>query len=74
MLRMMFVFLMMINCAFAQAPAEMLDEKLNKTHTLSANFTQETLNAKTNSPRLTGKIVIQRPGKFRWEVAAPENN
>ena len=72
MLRIMFVFLMMTTCAFAQSPAEMLDEKLNKTHTLAANFTQETLSAKTNSPRLTGKIVLKRPGQFRWEVIAPE--
>lgn len=72
LLRIIFILFLSINCALAQSPVERLDEKLNKTDALSANFTQETLNARMNSARLTGKIILQRPGKFRWEVLPPE--
>lgn len=72
LLRIIGLFFILINCVWAQSPSAMLDETLNKTHTLVADFTQETINARMNTPLLSGKIVLMRPGQFRWEVIAPE--
>jgi outer membrane lipoprotein carrier protein len=55
--------------AFADA-SQNLTTILNSTHTMQANFTQLT-GTQSNSIRTTGKMSLERPGKFRWEIISP---
>jgi outer membrane lipoprotein carrier protein len=55
--------------AFANA-AQNLTAILNSTHTMQANFIQITGTA-GNQMRTTGKMYLERPGKFRWEIISP---
>lgn len=57
----------------SQAVAEdQLSHLLNNLHTSRANFTQTVMSAKGQIlQQVSGKMTIQRPGHFRWEVMRP---
>ena len=55
--------------AEAAAPATVLDTYLANLKTLRAEFSQVVVDGRGGEvQRATGKFVIQRPGKFRWEL------
>ena len=55
--------------AVSAAPATVLDTYLANLKTLRAEFSQVVTDGRGNEvQRATGKFVIQRPGKFRWEL------
>ena len=55
--------------AEAAAPATVLDTYLANLKTLRAEFSQVVVDGRGSEvQRATGKFVIQRPGKFRWEL------
>ena len=58
-------------CALAAGPAAtVLDKYFDGLQTLRAQFTQSVKDAKGKSLDTTsGTLVVQRPGKFRWEVS-----
>jgi len=65
-------------CGFAvvaqAAPATVLDRFLSDLDTLRAEFTQVVTDGRGDEvQRARGSFVIQRPGKFRWELT-PEGN
>lgn len=57
---------------FAATPAQQLSHLLSSYHTLTANFVQ-TLNGSTaHGSTTSGRMALQHPGKFRWEVEKPQ--
>lgn len=55
--------------AVVAAPGTVLDSYLADLETLRAEFSQVVTDGRGNEvQRATGKFVIQRPGKFRWEL------
>ena len=58
-------------CAFAaEQAATPLDKYFDGLQTLRAQFTQSVKDAKGKAIDTTaGTLVVQRPGKFRWEVS-----
>lgn len=56
----------------AHAEGEAVLKTLFSYKTLKADFTQEILDQSRNvQQRMSGRLVIQRPGKFRWNYQAP---
>jgi outer membrane lipoprotein carrier protein len=54
------------------ADAERVNAYLRGLTTLQSNFTQVTFNAdRTRMMEARGTFYVQRPGRFRWEYAAP---
>ena len=54
----------------AESPPTTLDKYFDGLQTLRASFTQSVKDAKGKSLDSTsGTLVVQRPGKFRWEVS-----
>ncbi len=52
--------------------AQSLIELLNPIQSLQANFTQTILDNQGKAiQRSEGKVSLQRPGQFRWEVVSP---
>jgi outer membrane lipoprotein carrier protein len=53
-------------------PLLMLNQLLGQTETMRADFS-ETIADKNNKPlqKAVGKMALERPGKFRWEVLKP---
>lgn len=67
-------FLSLLFCLISsQALAEdPLSHLLNNLHASRANFTQTVMNSKGQIlQQVSGKMTIQRPGHFRWEVMRP---
>lgn len=51
---------------------DQLSQLLNNLQTYRANFTQTVMNSRGQIlQQLSGKMAIQRPGRFRWEVMQP---
>lgn len=64
-------FIIMPN-AFANTEVNSLNQLLQNFHSMQANFTQTISDANGNSSnQQTGKVVIMKPGKFRWQVISP---
>lgn len=56
----------------AQAEGEAVLKALFSYKTMKADFTQEILDQNRNvQQQMRGRLVIQRPGKFRWNYQAP---
>jgi outer membrane lipoprotein carrier protein len=56
--------------AAADSAGNALDRFLGGLDTLSANFTQSVKDSRGESAGAgTGKLIVQRPGRFRWEYA-----
>ncbi|WP_395497768.1 outer membrane lipoprotein chaperone LolA [Rickettsiella endosymbiont of Litargus connexus] len=67
-------FLTLILCLVTnQVLAEdQLSQLLNNLQTFRADFTQTVMNARGQVlQQVSGKMTIQRPGRFRWEVIRP---
>jgi len=56
---------------FSQTPAELVQAKLNAVHTLTANFSQVVKAKKKEVSSSSGKMALERPGRFRWETRDP---
>ena len=68
-----FIVLLIVQLsAYARTPAQDLSQLLSFIQTLQADFTQ-TIN--DNKGRQTeqsvGRMALERPGKFRWNVTKP---
>ncbi len=58
--------------ALAQTPSSELDTVLQNLHSMTANFSQVTTDSSGRVlQRTTGKMALQRPGKFRWQTLTP---
>jgi outer membrane lipoprotein carrier protein len=54
------------------APSDELAQLLNSVRSMKANFTQLTYNNKGKvTQRAYGRMAMQRPGRFRWDVTKP---
>jgi outer membrane lipoprotein carrier protein len=67
------LFTMVLACVLAPrvfgATSTALDAYLGGVRTLRAEFTQQVTDGRgTEVQRANGSLVIQRPGKFRWEL------
>lgn len=71
------IFLFSISCffigvIFAQSAEKELNRKLSQFHTMTADFHQIIRDVKgTILQESSGKMAIQRPGKFLWDVQKP---
>lgn len=67
-----FIVVLFCTSAFAQSDADELAKLLGQYRTYKANFVQATYYANNLRPqKSTGRLYMQRPGKFRWEVDKP---
>jgi len=78
MIRKLTIFLLCIlvsSLGFASSStAEDLAQLLASYKTFQANFIQLTYMGNSSSPRKTvGRVMMMRPGKFRWETKKPIN-
>ncbi|MBN1684129.1 MAG: outer membrane lipoprotein chaperone LolA [Gammaproteobacteria bacterium] len=73
LLRFFFIgFILFTQILLAQTPAQGLQHYLSQFQTLSANFSQTVINPdRVVLQKSQGNLVIQRPGKFRWETRQP---
>lgn len=51
--------------------AQDLNQLLQNLHSMEANFTQTTHAGKGKVTRTTGKMYMQKPGRFRWDIKKP---
>jgi len=66
-----FSFFLMSSSVLAQDSQDLL-EVLSPIHSLQANFVQVILDAKGKPlQKSEGKVQLQRPGQFRWDVKRP---
>ncbi|HSW69976.1 MAG TPA: outer membrane lipoprotein chaperone LolA [Gammaproteobacteria bacterium] len=62
----------LFSCAYAISDTETLTHLLNTIRSMQADFTQTVTDTKGKIlNRSDGKMSLERPGKFRWEVARP---
>jgi len=67
-----FLNLFLISRVYAAADNQTLNNLLNTTHTMRANFTQKILDNYGRTVLTSqGTMALERPGKFRWEVVKP---
>ncbi|MDD4893010.1 MAG: outer membrane lipoprotein chaperone LolA, partial [Candidatus Rickettsiella isopodorum] len=67
-------FLTLILCLVTNQvlAGDQLSQLLNNLQTFRADFTQTVMNARGQVlQQVSGKMTIQRPGRFRWEVIRP---
>ena len=65
------LFTLITSFAFA-APADDLASRLNAVQTMRANFTQVVYDNRNKAVMKSyGRMSMQRPGRFRWEVIKP---
>lgn len=57
--------------AFAEMPADTLEQLLQNTRTYQADFTQTVLDNSQIVQQGAGQFLLQRPGKFRWDIKTP---
>ena len=65
------VMLWLAGTASAEDVGGQLESRLNAAKTLKAQFTQVVRADRREISRSKGTMALQRPGKFRWSVAAP---
>jgi outer membrane lipoprotein carrier protein len=70
-------FLIIWHSSLATTPtaADELAQLLNNIHTMQATFTQSLINERGTriGTKTIGKLLLERPGKFRWEITEPNN-
>ncbi|MCK4870586.1 MAG: outer membrane lipoprotein chaperone LolA [Gammaproteobacteria bacterium] len=67
-----FIILIIPVVSFAITPAARLGELLSGIHSMQADFVQMIASANAVSgQRTVGKMLLLRPGKFRWEIVKP---
>jgi outer membrane lipoprotein carrier protein len=59
--------------ALTQTPTEQLDSLLSSFKTMNANFQQTAIVKKGANKTSSGRMALQRPGKFRWEITSPNH-
>lgn len=70
--RLYFFMLMSVwHAAFSLTAAQDLTQKLNAIRALSADFSQMVTAHQRSISTSTGHMMIQRPGRFRWETKSP---
>lgn len=58
--------------AHAGVAKDKLENFYDNVKSMSASFMQVTLDTRFNNPQeSTGRLVMQRPGKFRWDYKSP---
>lgn len=71
-LRYFIAFVMLIVVSSVHAEASDLSTLLNTVKSMQANFTQIIYDGRGKSIQKTyGRMALQRPGRFRWEVTKP---
>lgn len=72
-LSLLFVLPILLPCSLqAQSANRALQQQLNTMHSLSANFTQRIYDQNSKPlDRSQGKLVIERPNRFLWQVVQP---
>lgn len=61
-----------LSVAHAASPSTDLTSLLNSIQSMKANFTQTVYNKKGKATQKSyGRMTMQRPGKFRWDVTKP---
>lgn len=66
------VIITFISAATFAAPVDDLSAQLTSVRTMRANFTQTVFDNRGKAVQQSrGKMSLERPGKFRWEVIAP---
>lgn len=66
------IFLFTTTSLFAASSSAALSELLNSVQSMQANFTQTIKDTHGKKGQAsTGKMALQRPGKFRWEIIKP---
>lgn len=73
MIKLMTALFVTLMTSFAYAtPATDLSSLLNSIHTMKANFTQTIYDNNGKAiQKASGKMALERPGKFRWETKQP---
>jgi outer membrane lipoprotein carrier protein len=60
------------NVTHAGVATDKLKRFYNDVQSMSASFSQVTMDTRFNNPsESTGRLVMQRPGKFRWDYKSP---
>lgn len=68
----LFFMVFHVNTFAATAPADDLTQLLKNIQTIQANFNQVITDKKAKElQRSSGQMLMQRPGKFRWEIKKP---
>jgi outer membrane lipoprotein carrier protein len=61
-----------LSAAHAASPSEDLTSLLNSIQSMKANFSQTVYNKRGKATQKSyGRMAMQRPGKFRWDVTKP---
>lgn len=64
--------LVSVQPAWADSGRQRLEQFYQKVHTLRADFTQQVYNSRSELvQQSSGRVLIQQPGHFRWDYAAP---
>lgn len=58
--------------AFSNAAVDALDKQLSQTQSFQAHFVQSTQSKQFGNQITEGEMMLQRPGKFRWEITKPD--
>ncbi len=67
------VFISMFQIAQAQTDSELLQQKLSKFTTISADFAQQVMSPEGQVIQESwGTLTISRPGNFHWQVTKPD--
>lgn len=69
----MFFMWLITFSAVAQTTSERLNDLLSNFKSMSADFQQTAVIKKAVAKKSNGTMALQRPGKFRWEVTAPNH-
>ena len=68
----LFVLLFMVSQVQAGVARDKLNDFYNNVESMRASFTQVTMDSRfNNSQETTGTLMMQRPGKFRWDYISP---
>ncbi|MES2142062.1 MAG: outer membrane lipoprotein chaperone LolA [Pseudomonadota bacterium] len=72
-LKILLIFLIVpFHVLWADSASDELAKLLNRLQSLQANFTQTVMDGRGQILQKTsGQMVLQRPGRFRWEVNQP---
>ena len=70
--KLIFLGLLLLLTANQVLAEDQLSQLLNNLQSSRSNFTQTVMNSKGQIlQQLSGRMAIQRPGRFRWEVTQP---
>lgn len=72
-LKVLLIFLVIpLHAVWAASASDALAKLLNRLQSLQANFTQTVMDGRGQIlQKISGQMILQRPGHFRWEVMQP---